>query len=133
MMGGSHKQIRNEILFNGLHPLDPLASAVLGFKIINCHTLDITQIGHGNYRIIPGDHILHGNIILVKTDTASSVIPVFIRDNHDFIPDNGKELLLIRKDCLQFLYLCLKFPVLILQLLTFQTSESTEPHIHDSL
>ena len=133
MMGGSHKQISNEILFNGLHPLDPLASAVLGFEIINCHTLDITQICHGNYRIIPGDHILHGNIILVKTNTASSVIPVFQGSNQDLFPDYAKQKLLICQNRLQFGNFCHELFMLIFQLFSFQTGKSAQSHVDDSL
>ena len=114
VMVGGHEKVLDIVLLNGLH------------------TLDVAQMGHGNDGVLVRNQVLHGHIIVISNGCAA-VIPIFIRDNHNFIPDNGKELLLIRKNCLQFLDLCLKFPVLILQLLTFQTSESAEPHIHDSL
>ena len=100
MVGGGHEKIRNEILFNRLHALNAFSPSVLGFKIIYGHTLDITQIGHGNYRIIPGDHILHGNIIFVITDTASSVIPVFQGGNLYLFAYYAQQKLFIRKNCL---------------------------------
>ena len=132
VMVGGHEKVLDIVLLNGLHALDSLAASVLAPEIIYIHTLDVAQMGHGNDGVLVRNQVLHGHIIVISNGCAA-VIPIFIRDNHNFIPDNGKELLLIRKNCLQFLDLCLKFPVLILQLLTFQTSESTEPHIHDSL
>ena len=128
-MVGGHEKVLDIVLLNGLHALDSLAASVLAPEIIYIHTLDVAQMGHG---VLVRNQVLHGHIIVISNGCAA-VLRVFIRDNHDLIPDNGKELLLIRKNCLQFLDLCLKFPVLILQLLTFQTSESAEPHIHDSL
>ncbi len=132
VMVGGHEKVLNIVLLNGLHALDSLTSPVLAPEIIHVHALDITQMGHSNDGILVRNQVLHGHIVVISNGRAA-VIPVFIRDDHDLVPDNGKQLLLICKDCLQLLDLCLKFPVLVLQLLTFQTCESAEPHIHNGL
>ena len=132
-MGGGHQQIGDEVLLDGLHSLNSLAAAVLGFEIINGHTLDIAQIGHGNYGIVPGDHILHGNIILIIADAAPSVVTVFQGGYLDFLTDNTQQQLLICKDRLQLRDLCQQLLMLIFQLLSFQTCQSAQPHIYDGL
>ena len=98
MVRRCHQKIRNEILFDRLHPLDALAAPVLGLEVIDGHALDIAKICHGDDRIFPGDHILHGNVKFVIADLASSVVAVFFTDDKQLFLDHAQKPLFIGKD-----------------------------------
>ena len=98
-MVGGHEQILDIVFLNGLHSLDALAAAVLASEIVHIHPLDVSKMGHGNHRILIRNQIFHGYIVIVSNG-STPVIPVFIRDDLDFLLDYGQELFHICQDCL---------------------------------
>ena len=98
-MRSGHHQFFDIIILQGLHAFDTLAAPVLAAEIIDGHSLDITKFRHGYNRVFPGDHILHGNIVGVKTDSGSSVVPVFLGNGEDLFPDHSEKEIPVRKDC----------------------------------
>ena len=98
-MVGGHEEILNVVIFNGLHALDALAAPVLALEIVHIHALDVSQMGHGNDRVLIRDQILHAHIIVVP-DGGTAVVPVFVGDDLNFFFYHSEKLLLIRKDCL---------------------------------
>ena len=133
MVRRSHQKVRDEIILNGLHPLDSLAAPVLGLEIVHGHPFDIAQIGHGDDGIVPGDHILHGNIVLVVADFASAVVPVFFFYDQDLFPDHAQQSLFIRKNGFQIRNLNQQFFMLRFQLFPLQTGEGAQTHVNDGL
>ena len=89
MVGGRHEKIFNIIFLNGLHTFDSLTTTILGFKIINSHTFDITQTGHGDNGIFVGNQILHIDIIDIITDLTATIITVFICNFRNFFLNNA--------------------------------------------
>ena len=128
-----HQKFLDVIVINGLHSLDSLAPAVLRTEIVKAHTLDISKLRHGNDGIGNRNQILHGNIIFVKTDGCSSVIPVLVGDQKNLLTDDAEQLFLVGKNCLQLCDALHQFRVFVLQLLAFQTCQRTQTHIHDRL
>ena len=128
-----HQKFLDVIVIDGLHSLDSLSSAVLRTEIIKAHALNVSELGHGNDGIGNRNQILHGNIIFVKTNGCSSVIPVFVGNQKNLLTDNAEQLFLVGKNCLQLCDALHQFRVFILQLLTFQTCQRTQTHIHDRL
>ena len=133
MVGSRHEKILDKVLLESLHTLDPLAASVLGFKIVYGHAFHISEICHGYDGIILGDHILHGNIIFVKTYYASPVVSVFIGNLLDLGPYHAKKQLLVCKDRLKLCNFHKKLFMLVLNLFSFQTGESPKTHINDRL
>ena len=99
MVVGGHEKVLNIVLLNGLHPLDALAAAVLASEIVHIHPLDISQMGHGNHRILIRNQVFHGYVVVISNG-RTPVIPVFVRDNLDFLLDYGQKLFHICQDCL---------------------------------
>ena len=83
-------------------PLDSLSAPVLDLKVIHIHALDITEFCEGNDSICHGNQILHGDIILVKSDGGLSVIPVFFGNALISSCNHGKQTFLVRKNRFQF-------------------------------
>ncbi len=102
MVGGRHKQILDVILIDGLHTLDSLSATVLRLEIIHRHSLDISKSGHGDYGIVPGNQVFHGNIKFIISDLTSSVVAILLGDCRNFGLDHAKQKLFIRKDRLVF-------------------------------
>ena len=99
MMGRCHQKFLDVIFIDCLHSLDSLAATVLGTEIIKAHSLDIAKFCHCDHSVGYRNEILHGNIILVKSDGSSSLITVFFCDQEDFLTDNTKEFFLICQNC----------------------------------
>ena len=100
MVGCRHQKILNIIFLDCLHSLDSLTATVLCAEIVRAHSFDVTKLCHCNNRIGYRDQVFHGNIILVKSDRCSSLIPVFLRNEKNLLPDDTEQLLLVCKDCL---------------------------------
>ena len=132
-MGCGHQKILNIVLIDSLHSLDSLAAAVLALEIVAGHSLNIAKIGHGHNDIIIRDQILRRHIIFVISDGGPTVISVFISNEGDLLLDNTQKLLLICQNRLQLCNLCLQLFIFIFQFLSFQTGQSTQTHIYDSL
>ena len=133
MVGRSHKHIFNIVFFDGLHSLNALAATMLCLEIIYSHTLNIAKVSNGNYGIFIRNQVFISEIVHVNADGSSSVIAVLVTNHTDFLLDNAKKYLFIRKNQLIFINLLHEFCILLLQTLSFQTGKSTETHIHDSL
>ena len=56
-------------------------------------------MGHGYHCILIRDQIFHRHII-IKANSSTAVIPVFGRNDIDFLSDYHKKLLLICQNCL---------------------------------
>ena len=106
-----HDQIFDVVLLDGLHAFDSLASPVLALEIVRRHPLNVSQTGHGHYRVVIGDQIFHRHVKLIKSDGSPPVIPVLVGDQTDLFSDNSQKFFLVCQDCLQLRYLGLKFPV----------------------
>ena len=89
-------------------------------------------MGHGDDCIIIGDQVLHGHIIIIS-DAGLSIVPILIGDHLDLFFDHHQQLFLICQDPSQFLDLSFQLLVLIFQLLSLQTGESPQTHVHDRL
>ena len=133
MMGCSHQQLFNIIVLNGLHTLDSSAATVLTAEVINRHTLDVTKLGHCDHGILSRDQILCGNIVYIVSDGSLSVIAVFFCNSEDLLADHTEKKLTVSEDCLELADLLHKLCILGFQLLSFQTCQCTETHIHDCL
>ena len=133
MMGSGHQQLFNVIILNGLHSLDSLASTALAAEIVHGHSLDVSQLGHSNDHVLPGDQILHGKVKFIVSDGSSSVIPVFVGNCQNLFSDDSQQSLPVRQDLPVFLDPDLQFMELGFQLGPFQTCESPQTHIHNGL
>ena len=133
MMSCCHQKLFDVVIINSLHSLDSSAAAVLAAEIIYSHTLDITKLCHCDNRILSRDQILCGNIIYIVSDGSLSVIAVFLSNSQDFFTDHTEKKLTVSKDCLELTDLLHKLCILSFQLLSFQTCQCTETHIHDCL
>ena len=100
MMRCRHHHFDNVIFIDRLHALDSLTATMLALKVIYIHTLDIAKFCKCDNSICNRNHIFHGNIIFIKSDRGSTIIPILIRDSKDFFLDNTKQLLFICKNCL---------------------------------
>ena len=132
-MGGGHQQILDIVVLDGLHSLDALAAPVLGFEVVHRHALDVPHIRQGDYCILPGDQVLHGEICLVIAYLAAPVIAVFVGNFHDFLLDDPQQQFLVRQNLSQLLNPLLQLLMFILNLLPFQSGESAQPHLHNGL
>ena len=128
-----HQKLLNVIIVNGLHAFDSLAATVLAAEVIHTHTLDVAKLRHGDDRIRHRNKILHGDIILIVADGASSLIAILLSNDHDLFLDDSQQAFFIRQDCLQFCNALHQFLIFCLDLLTFQSGQRTQTHIHDSL
>ena len=134
MMRRCHEQILDEIILDCLHSLDALTTTVLTLEVIDCHTLYIAKLCHSDYNIFLRNQIFNCDIIIhINADRSSSVIAIFCCDDQDFLLDYTKEQLLICENCLQLFDEFHQFSVFFLKLLSFQTGQSTQTHIYDSL
>ena len=128
-----HEQLLNVIFIQFLHSLDSLASTVLTLEIIHRHPFDISHLCHGDHNIFFRNHIFHGNIELIIADTCSAVIAVLVGNDQDFFLDHTEKQFPVCKDRTQFVDLLHQFRIFCFQFLSFQSSQSTQTHIHDRL
>ena len=133
MMGRRHQQFIDIIILDGLHALDTLTTTILATEVVYCHSFDITQFRHGNDGIFIRDHILHGNIELIKSDGCLSLITVFFADGKDLLTDHAKQQISVCQDSFQSADTIHQFFVFCFQLLSFQTGQCTKTHIYDGL
>ena len=129
-MGRCHQQFIDIIVLDSLHTLDTLAATILALESIVAHSLNVSHLGHGDHS---RDQILCRNVVFIKSDGCSSVISVFFRDHKDFFLNYAKQKLSVCEDRLVLCDLLLKLCILCFQLLSFQTGQSSQTHIHDSL
>ena len=128
-----HKQLFYIVFIQSLHTLDTLAATILALESIVAHSLNVSHLGHGDHYIFSRDQILCRNVVFIKSDGCSSVISVFFRDHKDFFLNYAKQKLSVCEDRLVLCDLLLKLCILCFQLLSFQTGQSSQTHIHDSL
>ena len=133
MMGSCHKQLLDIIIIDSLHTFDSTAATMLCTEVIRAHTFDITKFCHSNNRICHRNQVFHGDVILIVSDGCTSVITIFRTDHHDLFFDDTKQFFLICQDCLQLSDTSHQVFVFRFQLLTFQTSQSSQSHIYDCL
>ena len=133
MMGTCHHQFFDKVIFQCGHPTDTFSASVLASEIINGHPLDIAHAGHGNDCIFIFDQIFDRDLIVIDADLCPSVISVFIFDDKDLFFDHAKKDLSVSQDRLQLADTLHQLIVLVLQLLSFQTCQSSKTHIHNSL
>ena len=86
-----HEKLFHIVFIQSLHTFNSLTATILCLKCIIRHTLDVTKLCHGNYNILLRNQILHGNVILVKSDGCSSVITIFILNDKDFFTNHSKK------------------------------------------
>ena len=132
-MSIGHEQLFYIVFIQSLHTLDTLSATVLALEGIVAHSLNVSHLCHGDHHIFSRNQILCGNVVFIKSDGCSSVISVFFRNHKDFFLDDTKQKLSVCKDCLIFCNLLLKLCILCFQLLSFQTSQSSQTHIYDCL
>ena len=128
-----HEQIHHGIVLYRLHAFDPFSAPVLHAEIIDGHALDISELGCGDHHVLVRDHILQGYLRRVKHNTGFPFIRVFCPDDQKFIFDHSEQKIFIGKDRLQTLDRFPQFGILCLDLASFQTGQSPEAHVHDSL
>ena len=128
-----HQDLVDIILLKSLYPLDSLASAVLAAEIVIAHPLDITELCNRDDHVLLLDQIFRIKIIHVYADLRPAVVPVFIGNNDQFLPDHSKKKVLIRKDRLQLFDRLHQSVILRLDLASFQTCQGTETHIDNRL
>ena len=131
MVGIGHQKLIDIIVLDGFHSLDPMASPMLALEIIKAHTLDIAELRHRDHGIRTRDQILIIDLRIIEANRGSSFIPVLIRNLRKLLPDNAEKLLFIGKNCLIFRNPFLQLRKFRFQLLSFQTGESTKPHLHN--
>ena len=128
-----HEQFIDVIIFKDRHSLYSASSAVLAAEIVDGHSLDITALCHRHNRILARDQIFCRNIVHIKTDRCTAGIAVFFRDSQNFLADNAKQHIAVGKNCLILSDLFHQFRIFCLQLLSFQTCQSPQTHVHDGL
>ena len=128
-----HQQFFDVVIFDGLHTLDALATAVLSLEIVNTHTFNITKFCHGDHNIFTRDQIFCRNIIHIKSNGSSSLITILICDFHDLCFDHAKQKIFVCQNGSQLLDLCHQSFILCFDLLSFQTGQCTQTHIYDRL
>ena len=119
------------IVVDGVHSLDTLAASVLYLEGILWHSLDISELCHGDNYLFSLDKLFICYIIRVSCDRCSSLITVLVSYRCKLSLDDSEKLVLICKYLLVLSYLCNKFIVLVLDLLSLQTCQSTESHVND--
>ena len=129
---GDHKTL-NTVLFQLVHALDAVSAPVLDPEIIHGHTLDVAKSCHRNDHIFRLDHIIDRNLIIIDSDGSSSLISVLVADLHDFLTYYAKQNLLICENRFEISDLLHQLIVFILQLFSFQSGQSTQSHVYDSL
>ena len=127
-----HEELFDEIIVYYRHALDSLAAAVLRLEIVGCHSLDVAESGHSNNGVVIGNQIFCGNIV-VKADRGLALVTVFIADGRSLVADYGKKDILITEDSLVFFDLLHQLSVFSLKLLSFQTGQLSQTHIHNGL
>ena len=130
---GRHQQVIQIILIDGGHAADSLSAAVLALEIIGGHSLDVTQVGHGDDHVIIRNHILFVDLVLIPADACSSVIAVAVFYFGDLFADHAEKQLLIAENRSPLSDLSLQLLVFGKKLLPFQTCQSAETHVHDGL
>ena len=132
MQGRGHKQFFDAVIFYGLHPLDPFTASVLGTEIRDAHPLDIAQMRHGDHGILPLDQILIHDLTDSRTDPGPAVIAELHGYDLQFFTDHCQQFLGICKNCLILGDLLHQILIFRFQLLSFQSGELAETHLHDS-
>ena len=132
-MGVRHKELFHIVRIYCLHALYAFSSSVLGFECILRHALDIAKLCHGDDHIFLWDQILHRDIKLIVADLRPSVISVLVLDDKDFLLYDAQEDLSVGQDRLQLADALHQLIVFVLQLLSLQTCQSPQTHVHDSL
>ena len=133
VMGPGHEQVGDIIVVQSLHALDTAAAPALHAEIVLRHALDVTQGCPGNDDIFVLDQVLHLEVLRIRLDTAAAFVPVLVRDNIDLIFDHGKEFFGVGEDLFELFDPLQEILVFLLQLLSFQTCQSSQAHIHNSL
>ena len=128
-----HKQLFHIILVQRLHAFDSLSASVLGLKGIVRHPLDVPKLRHSDHNILFRDQVFHGYIKFIKSDRSSSFISIFIPDSNDLFLDHAKQKLPVCQDRLQTADLLHQLFVFCFQLFSFQTGQSAQTHIYNSL
>ena len=133
MMSGCHQKLIYIIIFYSLNTFDTSSATVLAAEIIHGHSFDISFFCHGYHGILPGNHILSRNIVNIITDFCFSLITVFFSDRRNFFTNYPKQHIMIPKNDLIFMDFLQKLLVFIFNFFSFQTCQSTQTHIYDSL
>ncbi len=130
---GRHHHLGDIVVLDGLHALDALAAAVLALEVIHVHALDVAKLGEGDNGVGHGDEVLHGDVILVKADGRAAIIAVLCRNGKNLLLDDGKQTLLVGKDCLQLADELHELLVLRLKLATLQAGQSAKSHLDNGV
>ena len=131
-MRARHQKIRDEVVINGLHAPDSLAAACLISEIIRIHPLDIAAVCHRDDNSLIRNQILCFHLV-TDTETCSSVVPVFFRDEINLLFDDRKQLFLIRQNALIIGDFFFKLTIFRFQLLALQAGQRTKTHIDNGL
>ena len=132
-MAHCHHDICHSIILNCLHALYSSASAVLIAEIIHCHALDIAELCSGDNNRLIRDHIFYRDIMLIKSELCAALIAVFCGNFLKFLLYNSEQLVLVRKNFSQTCDFFHQFFVFRLNLSSFQTCQSSQTHIYNSL
>ena len=127
------EQLADIIILQRLHAFDTFSAAVLALKGIHAHPLDISQIRHGNNHVFSRYEIFHGNVKLIISDLGSSVISVLFGNHENLFLNYAKKQFPVGKNCLQLADPLHQLGVFRLDLLSFQTGQSTQTHVYDRL
>ena len=99
-MRGRHHQFFDIVIVQCLHALDSSAASVLAAEVVYGHTFNITKFGHCDNCIFSRDHILHGDVICIKSNGSSSVIAIFLSNCKDLLTDDTEKRISVCKNCL---------------------------------
>ena len=133
MMICRHHDINDSVIFESLHTFYAASAAILVAEILNCHTLNVSELCRRDDCRLIRDHILSGNIEPVKSDLCSSVISVLVGNLNQLLFDHAKKLMSVGKNHAKTCDCLLQSLIFTLDLTSLQACQSTKTHINDSL
>ncbi len=127
------EQVNDALLLLGLHPQQPLATAVLLLVGVERQPLDVAVAGDHDDHLLIGYEVLDVQLPVVDEDLGLAVITVALPHLQQLALDDGHDLADVGQDLLEPADRLLELGVLLAQLLDLQSGEGAQAHLQDGL
>ena len=135
ILHSGHQKVFDIVILDRHQPADSAAAAVLRLEFVCGHSLDVSEIGSCDNAVLVFYKIFNFELgkIRVVVNLCFTFVSVLLRDNLHFIADNAKQEITVCKNCLQPRDCLQKFLMLGLDLVSFQSCKSPQPHVDNRL
>ena len=134
VVGGGHKEMLHHIIPTQLGAPNTLTAAMLAAVLVAAGALHIPAASNGNHHLLFGDQILHRHIpVKTAQDLGAALIAVPIHNLTQLFGNNLALTILRSNNRVVLSNQTHQLIVAVLNLLTFQSRQTTKLHIQNSL